>query len=85
MALELIGNLEKPLDKDAFFAQVKEAFHCGGIRYADAAVTNIQRVAVCGGSGAFWFPRAIQQKADALITADITDHKFLTMKSNFCS
>ncbi|MEZ4771574.1 MAG: Nif3-like dinuclear metal center hexameric protein [Bacteroidia bacterium] len=72
----MIGNLAEPLSKTDFLAKVKSAFHCGGIRYADTDKTFIGKVAVCGGAGSFLTQEAIRQNADALVTADITYHKF---------
>ncbi len=72
----LIGILPQPLSKKKFLQLVKDRFHCGGIRYADADLTEIQRVAICGGSGSFLTTDAIRRGADALVTADITYHKF---------
>ncbi|MDX2245843.1 MAG: Nif3-like dinuclear metal center hexameric protein [Bacteroidia bacterium] len=72
----MIGFLPDPLSKIDFLAKVKSAFACGGIRYADADKNSIAKVAVCGGAGSFLTHEAIRQNADALITADITYHKF---------
>ena len=72
----LIGQLPQPLPKADFLQQVKAVFQCGGIRYADAPLTQVQRVALCGGAGSFLTHDALAQKADALVTADITYHKF---------
>lgn len=72
----LIGELASPMPKDEFLLHVKETFRCGGIRYADAPLTHVQRVAVCGGAGSFLTGDALAQSADALVTADITYHKF---------
>jgi dinuclear metal center YbgI/SA1388 family protein len=72
----MTGFLPKPLPKQAFLAMVKETFQCGGIRYADSRHENVHKIAVCGGSGSFLTRDAIQAGADAMITADITYHKF---------
>ncbi|MEZ4828264.1 MAG: Nif3-like dinuclear metal center hexameric protein [Bacteroidia bacterium] len=72
----MIGNLPSPMKKMDFLASVKDIFGCGGIRYADADKSEIQKVAVCGGAGSFLTSEAIRQNADALVTADITYHKF---------
>ncbi|RMG58230.1 MAG: Nif3-like dinuclear metal center hexameric protein [Bacteroidetes bacterium] len=72
----MIGRLPAPMTKEAFLDLVKGAFYCGSIRYADAPTETIQTVAVCGGSGSFLIPAALQQGADAFVTADITYHKF---------
>jgi len=72
----MIGELAEGMSKEAFLAYVKTAFQCGGIRYADAAISEIRRVAVCGGAGSFLTGDAIKAGADAFVTADITYHKY---------
>ncbi|MEO0469278.1 MAG: Nif3-like dinuclear metal center hexameric protein [Bacteroidota bacterium] len=72
----MIGQLPAPMGKEAFLQLVKDRFHCGGIRYADAPLEHISRVAVCGGAGSFLTQAAIQAGADAFVTADITYHKY---------
>ena len=72
----MIGQLPSPLSKSDFLAHVKSAFGCGGIRYADFPGNSISTVAICGGAGSFLTQDAIRQGADALVTADITYHKF---------
>lgn len=72
----MIGVLPEKIDKQDFLEKVKSAFLCGGIRYADFSGKTIHKVAVCGGAGSFLTKAAIEQEADALVTADITYHKF---------
>jgi len=72
----MIGFLPTTMEKRQFLQHVKERFHCGGIRYSDSSHTHIQKVAVCGGAGSFLTREAMKQGADALVTADITYHKF---------
>ncbi|MEO0899661.1 MAG: Nif3-like dinuclear metal center hexameric protein [Bacteroidota bacterium] len=72
----MIGDLPSPMKKEDFLHKVKDAFNCGGIRYADFPTEEISRVAVCGGSGSFLTAEAIKAGANALVTADITYHKF---------
>jgi len=72
----LIGKLAAPMQKKEFMGLVKETFHCGGIRYADCPREMIATVAVCGGSGSFLTADARKAGADALVTADITYHKY---------
>lgn len=72
----MIGTLPKPMEKAAFLRRIKDTFHCGGIRYADAPLDAIQKVAICGGAGSSLVSQAILQGADAFVTADITYHKF---------
>jgi dinuclear metal center YbgI/SA1388 family protein len=72
----MIGSLPAPMPKADFLAMVKAAFGCGGIRYADAPHATVQRIAWCGGAGSFLIPAALKAGAHALVTADITYHKF---------
>ncbi|MBL0016869.1 MAG: Nif3-like dinuclear metal center hexameric protein [Bacteroidetes bacterium] len=72
----MIGMLPEAISKPDFLAMVKERFGCGAIRYADAGIEKVQRVAWCGGAGSFLISNAISAGADAFITGDITYHKF---------
>lgn len=72
----MIGSLPAPMAKADFLNMVKSAFGCGGIRYADAPHASVQRIAWCGGAGSFLIPAALKAGAHALVTADITYHKF---------
>lgn len=72
----MIGTLEKDLVKSEFLALLKKTFNCGSIRYADAPIKSIRKVAVCGGSGSFLTAAARLAGADAFVTADITYHKY---------
>ena len=72
----MIGILPTPLSKADFLAHVKKQFGCGGIRYADAPVETVQKVAWCGGAGSFLTQAARRAGADAFVTGDITYHKF---------
>lgn len=77
----MIGHLPQAMTKATFLALVKEQFVCGGIRYADAPLEMIQRVAVCGGAGSFLTRQALQAGADAFVTSDITYHKFFDQEA----
>ncbi|MEM8898555.1 MAG: Nif3-like dinuclear metal center hexameric protein, partial [Bacteroidota bacterium] len=72
----MVGELPSPLSKNAFLQLIKQRFDCGGIRFSDAEIGTIAKVAVCGGSGSFLTREAMKVGADAFVTADITYHKF---------
>ena len=72
----VIGRLLTPLSPPAFLAQVKSAFGASALRYAQAHHVRIERVALCGGSGSFLIGAARAAGAQALVTADVTYHKF---------
>jgi dinuclear metal center YbgI/SA1388 family protein len=76
VGLGMIGNLKKPMEPLDFLAMVKEKFQCGVIKHSSFPKKNIQKVAVLGGSGSFAIKAAIQNGADAFITADLKYHQF---------
>ena len=72
----MIGTLPAAMPKADFLAHVKQAFGCGGIRFADAKLESVQKIAWCGGAGSFLIQNALNAGAHAFVTADITYHKF---------
>jgi dinuclear metal center YbgI/SA1388 family protein len=72
----MLGQLAAPIPKLAFIAHVAQALGAKGIRYADTVLEEVHTIAVCGGSGSFLIDAARAAGADALVTADVTYHKF---------
>lgn len=72
----MIGNLKKPMKEMAFLKFLKKQMNVGCIKYTKLRDKNIQKVALCGGSGGFLLRKAIAQKADIFITADYKYHEF---------
>ncbi len=72
----LIGTLEKEIPEDEFLEKVKAAFGLSVLRHTPLLGKNINRVALCGGSGSFLSQKAINSGADVFITADIKYHEF---------
>lgn len=71
-----IGNLPEAISPEHFLQYVKDKLSVRCIRYTKTHKKHIQRIAVCGGSGAFLIQTARRQHADAYITADIKYHEF---------
>lgn len=71
-----IGFLETPMNEEEFLRMVKSNTKAGGIRFSSFRNKPIHKVAVLGGSGSFAIKDAIQQGADAFITADLKYHQF---------
>jgi len=46
------------------------------IRYTPFIGNKVKKVAICGGSGSFLLPNAINSGADAFVTADFKYHQF---------
>lgn len=78
-----IGELARPMPLDDFARYVEERLGCKGtnaLRWVigrPAGDRSIQKVAVCGGAGAFLLPDALREKADAFVTSDVRHHEFL--------
>uniref|UniRef100_UPI0040491611 Nif3-like dinuclear metal center hexameric protein n=1 Tax=Flavobacterium sp. TaxID=239 RepID=UPI0040491611 len=81
IGLGRIGFLPEPMDEIDFLKQVKETFGCGIIRHSAFLGKKIQKVAVLGGSGASAIQQAIQQGADAYLTADLKYHDFYSAEN----
>lgn len=72
----LIGTLEKPLDAKGFISRLRTVFGTPSVRHTSGSSKPIQRVAVCGGSGAFLIGAARSAGADAFVTGDLKYHQF---------
>ena len=72
----IIGDLPVVCEKDAFVRRVKEVFKVDCVRFNNWNGTQVRRVAVCGGAGAFLLPHAVADHADAFITGEIGYHRF---------
>lgn len=76
LKLVRIGTLENPMDFLQYAATVKKILDCGAVRVYNAS-RPVQRVAVCGGAGAFLIDEIYKAGADTYVTADIKHHEFL--------
>lgn len=75
--LGIIGELEKPFSETEFLECVKTTFLCSRIRHSKLKGKTIQKVALCGGSGASLISQAIIQNADAYLTGEAKYNEFL--------
>ncbi|MBI1315597.1 Nif3-like dinuclear metal center hexameric protein [bacterium] len=74
--LGMIGSLPEPLNTTEFLDRVLVSLGCDGLRFGIGRKEPVQRVAVCGGSGAFLIAEALRAGADAYVTADLKHHDF---------
>lgn len=72
----IIGNLPAPVAENVFLGLLKDKMRTEVIRHTPLLGKNIQRVAVCGGSGSFLLNDAIATGADIFITGDFKYHQF---------
>lgn len=71
-----IGELAEPVPTMTFLKTLQNTFG-GGLRYTEIVKKEVQKIAVCGGSGSFLLEDAIAAGADVLVTADFKYHQFL--------
>ena len=84
VGLGVIGRLDEPMPFDSLLKRVRERLNTTYIRYTmhnsqctmHNAQCTIEKVALCGGSGAEFIEEAIRQGADAYLTADCKYHDF---------
>lgn len=75
----MVGRLPEPMPADQFFAMVKERLGLPVVRTSqiiDNSKFKIEKVALCGGSGAFLIGDAKACGADVYLTADLKYHDF---------
>ena len=74
--LGVIGQLPQAMPYTDFIAHVREVLECTYVRYTRGKNEMVQKVALCGGSGAEFIGEAIAQGADVYLTADCKYHEF---------
>lgn len=72
----MVGELTSAMSELDFLHQLKATFDIGCIKHTNLLGKNVQKVAVCGGSGSFLLSNAIASKADVYITADFKYHEY---------
>ncbi|MBX7125707.1 MAG: Nif3-like dinuclear metal center hexameric protein [Cyclobacteriaceae bacterium] len=72
----LVGRLAQPEDALSFLSRVKSALKTAVVRHTRVLKPTVQRIAICGGAGAFLIQDAIRAGADVFVTADLKYHDF---------
>lgn len=70
-----IGQLRRKMKGSEFLELLKEKLQLKVIRHTPI-MEEVQKVALCGGSGSFLLPKAIATGADVFITGDFKYHQF---------
>ena len=78
----MIGTLEQPMKSNKFLKFVKKQMKTDCIRHTKTVKKEVQKVAVCGGSGSFLLANARQMQADVFITADFKYHEFFDAEND---
>ncbi len=72
----IVGNLPIAMTQPTFVDYVKQQLGLSMVRCSEPTDKKIQRVAICGGSGAFLISTARQAGADAYICGDLKHHEY---------
>ena len=72
----MVGLLPHPVATDQFLLQVKSTLGLPVIRHSLIVTPTVQRIAICGGAGAFLIPAAQKARADIYLTGDLKYHDF---------
>ncbi|WP_316347767.1 Nif3-like dinuclear metal center hexameric protein [Desulfuromonas acetoxidans] len=82
IGLGRIGRLAEPLSLEELAHRCKDKLDCAALRIVAAEQPRpVNKVAVCGGSGASLIHEAARQGADVLITGDIKYHEAMAARS----
>ena len=72
----IVGELETPETELEFLKRIKKIFEVECVKHNRLTGREIQKVALCGGVGAFLIPQAIRSGADIFITGEIKYHDY---------
>ena len=72
----MVGDLEQAMEPIEFLKRLKVSMDLSVVRHTHLLKGPIKKVAVCGGSGSFLLPKAIQAGAQVYISADFKYHEF---------
>ena len=72
----VIGELTEPETETDFLKRIKKTFEVGCVKHNRLNGRLIQKVALCGGAGAFLLPKAVAQRADVFITGEVKYHDY---------
>ena len=72
----VVGELPEPETETDFLKRIKRLFEVGCVKHNRLNGRLIQKVALCGGSGAFLLPKAVEVGADVFITGEVKYHDY---------
>ena len=78
----MVGYLEEPETESGFLHRIKKIFEVGCVKHSRMSGRLIQKVALCGGAGAFLLPKAVSAHADVFITGEVKYHDYFSYESD---
>ena len=76
VGLGVVGELAEPTDGMQFLRHIKELFNTQVLKYSPLTQNTVQRIALCGGSGADFIGAAQASGAQIYISGEIGYHRF---------
>lgn len=81
LGLGCVGELEEPINEKDVMSYICRNLQIDFVRHTKLSDRMISKVALCGGSGAEFIPRAMAQGAEIYITADVKYHDFFNTEN----
>ena len=78
----IVGELDAAETELDFLKRIKKIFDVNCLRHNKLSGRSIQKVALCGGAGAFLLPNAIAADADVFITGEVRYHEYFGHESD---
>ena len=78
----IVGELESPEPESDFLKRIKQLFEVGCVKHSRYNGRLIQKVALCGGAGAFLLPKAVKCHADVFITGEVKYHEYFNYEND---
>lgn len=75
--LGVVGELPQAMPAMDFLRRLKDTFGVAAVRYSGHTDGMVSRIALCGGSGSFLIPLAVERGAQVMVTADVKYHEFM--------
>ncbi|MCT4664261.1 MAG: Nif3-like dinuclear metal center hexameric protein [Flavobacteriales bacterium] len=72
----MVGMLPEPMPWQTFFNHIKTTFGVEAIKHTKPIKQEVQKIALCGGSGSFLLAKAKGIQADVFVTGDFKYHEF---------
>ena len=79
----MVGELPEPMAWEAFADRVKKVLGGQALKHTAPVKEKVQRIAMCGGSGAFLMGDAARSGADVYVTSDVKYHEYFQADGRF--
>ncbi|MBO4447685.1 MAG: Nif3-like dinuclear metal center hexameric protein [Bacteroidales bacterium] len=79
----LIGSLRNPVSAEELLKMLGKNFGADGLRHSSLPYRKLQRIALCGGAGAFLMKDARAKNADCYITGEFHYHDWFDSEGLF--